>query len=659
MKTRLLHSSLFFFLALALSATLTYGQSAASVTWNLVSPDSLSPTTTVGNITGAVVTNSDSIAVRDITASITTSPITGVTKTMRWWPNINNTAVSWGNETVQNNNRWIQFSVSPQSGNSLVVDSISIWLGGGGTTHIRANLYYSTDSTFTNMTLLNPADTGLVLTQSAINQYAYNVNVLVNEGKSLYFRVYPFYDGSPSTSKYIYTQYAQIFGNTTSSGVFSEDFKGFTVGANLAGQSGWTKGGSGPDLTIGNTSPLTYPGYNLGGGEYAIMPTPTSTSSRVYKTFSTPITNLTNTTFFYSFLLNVSSVTSNSSNNYFMSLGNSGTGTGYFAKMFARSLNTGYILGISKTTNTATYDSSTILDFNKTYLIVARYSFHNTGAAHADSIDDECYLWINPASASEPLTSVANCKIISGTGGVDDDGYSTPPSPYDVGNFIWHNRGTGNPVGSFDGVSVGYGSTSAAAWTMLNPGPLPVELSAFTAIVGQKSVRLNWQTATETNNAGFDVERSSDGTNFQKIAFVKGNGNSTNNISYSFTDDNLKAGKYSYRLKQIDYSGKYEYSKVVEAEILSAPTIFSLSQNYPNPFNPSTIINFTVEKTGLATLKVYNVLGQEVATLFNGIAVNGQVHAVNFDASKLSSGVYFYQLQQGNQVKIQKMMLMK
>ena len=112
-------------------------------------------------------------------------------------------------------------------------------------------------------------------------------------------------------------------------------------------------------------------------------------------------------------------------------------------------------------------------------------------------------------------------------------------------------------------------------------------------------------------------------------------------------------------MKQIDYSGKFEYSKIVEAEILSAPTTFSLSQNYPNPFNPSTVINFTVEKTGLATLKVYNVLGQEIATLFNGIAVNGQVHNVNFDASKLSSGVYFYQLQQGNQVKIQKMMLMK
>ncbi len=188
---------------------------------------------------------------------------------------------------------------------------------------------------------------------------------------------------------------------------------------------------------------------------------------------------------------------------------------------------------------------------------------------------------------------------------------------------------------------------------------LPVELSTFTAKVSQKSVVLTWQTATETNNAGFDVERSSGNTNFQKIAFVKGNGNSTGKNSYSFADQNLEAGSYSYRLKQIDYSGKFEYSKVVEAEVLSAPTTFSLSQNYPNPFNPSTVIKFSVEKTGLTTLIIYNMLGQEVSTLFNGIAANGQVYALNFNASALSSGVYFYQLKQGDQIKIQKMMLLK
>ena len=438
---------------------------------------------------------------------------------------------------------------------------------------------------------------------------------------------------------------------------FSDDFTGLTTGTNLAGQSGWTKFGSGPDVTVDNASPLTYTVYNGGiGGEYVVMPSPTISSSRVYKTFTTPVTSYTNSTFFYSFLLNVTNAPDNtSSKNYFMSLGVSGTSTSYGAKLFTNQSGTGYVIGLSKTSNTCVY-GTTVLNLNTTYLVVVRYTFNAAGTASPEKYDDVAYLWINPQNSTEPSTSSAEVVVPAAGTDTDFDGYGALT---DVGNIIWHNRGTGNPTGSFDGLRVGYGTTSAAAWTDLNAGPLPVELSSFTTKVNQKSVVLNWQTATETNNAGFDVERSTDGTNFQKIAFVKGNGNSTNSISYSYTDENLKAGSYSYRLKQIDYSGKVEYSKVIETEIHSAPTTFSLLQNYPNPFNPSTVINFTVGKTGLVTLKVFNVLGQEVKTLYNGIAANGQVHTVNFDASNLSSGVYFYQLQQDNQIKIQKMMLMK
>ncbi len=214
MKTKLLQSSLFMLLVLILTASLTFGQDAASVTWNLIGADSLAPTTTVGNVTGKNITNSDTIAIIDV-KPITGSPITGETNAVRWAPYIDGSKVSWGDETMQNDNRWIQFALAPTAGNMFVADSISIYLGAGGTTdHIRANLYYSTDPTFASRTLLNPSMDGILPTRDSLEHFGYRVGALVNEGDTLYFRVYPFYDGSSSSSKYLFTQYAQIFGST-------------------------------------------------------------------------------------------------------------------------------------------------------------------------------------------------------------------------------------------------------------------------------------------------------------------------------------------------------------------------------------------------------------------------------------------------------------
>jgi hypothetical protein len=214
MKTRLIQSSLFMLLMLIISASLTFGQDAASVTWNLIGADSLAPTTTVGNVTGKNVVNSDTIAIIDV-KPIKGSPISGETDAVRWAPYIDGSKVTWGDETMQNDNRWIQFAVAPDAGNMFVADSISIYLGAGGTTdHIRANLYYSTDPTFASKTLINPSMEGVLPARDSLEQFGYKVGALVNEGDTLYFRVYPFYDGSPSSSKYVFTQYAQIFGNT-------------------------------------------------------------------------------------------------------------------------------------------------------------------------------------------------------------------------------------------------------------------------------------------------------------------------------------------------------------------------------------------------------------------------------------------------------------
>jgi hypothetical protein len=249
---------------------------------------------------------------------------------------------------------------------------------------------------------------------------------------------------------------------------FTDNFSGLNVGVNLAGQSSWTKGGSGPELTVANTTPLTYPGYNSGGAEYAVIPAGTTTSARVYKTFTAPKTNLAHTSFYYSVLLRLTGTTA-SSNGYFMSLGNSGAGTQYGAKLFARTSGSGYNIGLSKTSNTATFGAS-VLSLNTTYLVVVRYSFNNPGSGVDSLSDDEAYLWINPIAKTEPAIGDAECIIPSGKGGTDYDGFSPSPVPYDVGNFVWHTRNATNPVGAFDGVKVGYGVSSAAAWADLNPG---------------------------------------------------------------------------------------------------------------------------------------------------------------------------------------------
>lgn len=185
---------------------------------------------------------------------------------------------------------------------------------------------------------------------------------------------------------------------------------------------------------------------------------------------------------------------------------------------------------------------------------------------------------------------------------------------------------------------------------------LPVELTSFTASVVDNGVVLNWTTATEINNQGFEVQRSVNGKDFNTVGFVKGNGTTTEAQKYSYFDA-VTSGKYTYRLKQMDFNGTFEYTKTVEvnASIVSA---YDLIQNYPNPFNPSTTISYAVKDAGLVTLKVYNVLGDEVATLVNEVQAAG-MHDVRFDASSLSTGVYFYTLNAGNFTATKKMILTK
>jgi hypothetical protein len=171
---------------------------------------------------------------------------------------------------------------------------------------------------------------------------------------------------------------------------------------------------------------------------------------------------------------------------------------------------------------------------------------------------------------------------------------------------------------------------------------VPVELTSFAANAAGRNVELNWTTATETNNQGFHIERSNGGE-FEAVGFVAGHGTTTETRTYVYTDKNIPAGSYSYRLKQVDYDGTFEYSDVVEVEV-GVPAEFALDQNYPNPFNPSTKINFRLAADSKVSLKVFDVLGQEVMTLINNEMTAGS-HQVEFDAVNLNSGVYFYKLE--------------
>ncbi len=198
-------------------------------------------------------------------------------------------------------------------------------------------------------------------------------------------------------------------------------------------------------------------------------------------------------------------------------------------------------------------------------------------------------------------------------------------------------------------------------------GIIPVELTSFTAFADNQNVRLKWTTATETNNNGFEIERNrnNDAQEWERIGFVEGNGTTTEPHSYSFEDEVEEPGSYFYRLKQIDYDGSFEYSSVIEVDVKPI-TEFSLSQNYPNPFNPSTKIKFNIpspyqgegQRVRFTTLKVYDVLGNEVATLVNEEKPAG-TYEVEFDASNLSSGIYYYQLKAGSFIQTKKMILMK
>ncbi len=187
--------------------------------------------------------------------------------------------------------------------------------------------------------------------------------------------------------------------------------------------------------------------------------------------------------------------------------------------------------------------------------------------------------------------------------------------------------------------------------------PLPVELTTFVAEIIDNSIHLSWETATEVNNYGFDIERSKDNNNWEKIGFVRGAGNSNSPKEYSFMDSKINSvGSYSYKLKQIDNDGAFSYSNVTEVKV--SPVKYELYQNYPNPFNPITNIKFSLPEESRVVINIYNMLGEKVMELINGEFVAGN-QEVQLNATDLATGTYLYTIETKNFKAVKKMILMK
>lgn len=193
---------------------------------------------------------------------------------------------------------------------------------------------------------------------------------------------------------------------------------------------------------------------------------------------------------------------------------------------------------------------------------------------------------------------------------------------------VWQDFRGGN---DFDIVTYGFNTA------------LPVELASFSSLVNGRDVKMKWVTVSELNNTGFDIERKSLNDVWTKIGFAAGNGTVNTLTEYNFEDKNLQTGKYSYRLKQIDYNGNYEYHNLTNLVDIGTPSKFNLLQNYPNPFNPVTQINFEIPVDAMVNITVFDMSGREVKTLVNEMRTAG-FYTVQFNASGISSGLYFYRI---------------
>jgi hypothetical protein len=403
----------------------------------------------------------------------------------------------------------------------------------------------------------------------------------------------------------------------------------YPVGDSL-GAHGWVTFSGGATNVLSVTTPgLTYTDY-VGSG-IGNRTTVINSGQDAYKSFTS---DQTSGSVYTSMMVNV---TTGRTGDYFAAYLPSTSTTLFNGRLYVKlAANGNLAFGISKTTagSGGIFYGDSVFTTGVTYVIVLKYTF-NVGSTTDDDVT--LYAFSGAIPSTEPGTPYVG--PVTGTA----------TDVANLGRFALRQGSTGSsPDINVDGI---YTENS---W---NNNVLPVELASFTSTISNRDVTLNWSTASELNNSGFEIERSSN-NEWTKVGNVNGNGTSSTVNNYSYTDRSLATGSYSYRLKQVDFNGNFEYFNLNNEVNIGTPSTYALSQNYPNPFNPSTTINFDLPTDGNVSLKLYDMSGKEVATLVNEVRSAGY-YSVNFNASQLTSGVYFYTISADNFTATKKMLLVK
>jgi len=334
-------------------------------------------------------------------------------------------------------------------------------------------------------------------------------------------------------------------------------------------------------------------------------------------------------------------------------IGNSSTGDSKIKSLFPSditSFGSGKVIVVGYDTSAAATNDAAIFE-NGTGVTKDPWPTLTSGGVNIGLFRAAGIFGISYGFANDDATSFSLGHVLIGTVNAGQSAHFTGDNvstlPTDPGNWA---------------VSVPDASSSPGDNNGGANGNLPVELTSFSGSVVNNSVQLTWKTATEVNNYGFDIERSSGNEGWQKIGFVAGAGNSNTPKNYSFTDTPSEGTSYSYRLKQIDVDGNSKYYDAVTVN-LTAPSEAQLLQNNPNPFNPSTTIKFYTPNTSDVTIRIYDMLGREVTTLINQKTTAGY-HVVYWNGKdsrgeNVASGVYLYRLTAGSFSETKKMNLLK
>ncbi len=737
-------------------------QSVELVNWKCIPPDSQKVSSQHENVIGINEQGTSIFRVRSYTGA--SGPLG---PTQRWWPNDGTSAISWGNETEQNNNRYVQFAVVPKSGYILHADSITMYLGGGATSYMKVNVAFDTRASFKYATRINTEPVALL--NNVLTLHSFKINKDVYPGDTLYVRVYPWYESSPSTSKYLLVQNVKIYGNTseitvsnapvnvvlpTESGIKnSEKFVDIKVddvspknitsfqfvlnydkniisipevsteGTILEGKGILT---ANPDTSAGKVTiawagypaltgegsllklkvvfknygvtnldldntlkfNLGIPGFNLTGGqitttavvvqggsvsaiegENITIPILTTDITQDFKVLSYNFTaefdkniieinnyDLTST-LSESGLAAINIDNNNGTINFSLAKGSYITGSGILLKLTGKAKQPGF-----------TELTFTSFKFNTGTPTSAAYSAQ-IAVAEANKAPT---LTLSPNQTSFAVNENETLTItLLGSDPNTGDAltYTYTASPATTGAILTNNVFTWKPNYEQSGVySVtfkvtdkgGLSASKTVAIVVNNVNRAP----SFTAeipdgqVIPVHNVLVNYEfiyKATDPDN---------DPLTFKLIS---GPGEISADGLYSWAPKPSQAGLSFILIIEVSDGNLTATSKrtikvsdtVTGVEEESGiPTEYALMQNYPNPFNPATTIKFALPKESHVKLSVYNILGQEVATLVNGI-MNAGYHRVTFDASGLNTGMYIYKIQADNFVSMKKMMYVK